>query len=120
MLITPENKAWFLAELAGPSTPVADQVVPAPQPTISARPNPFNPRTSIAYATAAAGPVRLRILDPRGRLVRTLVDDAVAAGDHQITWDGRDDRGRDAASGVYVLELVAPGGHTEARVSLLR
>ncbi len=120
VLITPESKAWLLAELAGPSSAVADQDHLTPRPALTARPNPFNPRTAIHYAVAAPGTVRLRIYDPRGRLVRTLVDGVAPAGRHSVVWDGADARGRAVASGVYVVELESGAGRAEARISLLR
>jgi hypothetical protein len=120
VLITPESKAWFLAELTGPNTAVEGGGVVAPRPDLTVRPNPFNPRTSIDFALPAAGPLRLRIFDPRGRLVRTLIDGPETGGRHQAVWDGRDGRGRAVASGVYVVELESPGGRAEARISLLR
>jgi len=120
VLITPESKVWFLAELTGQSTTVGDQDLVAAHPDLTARPNPFNPRTSIDFVVPVPGPLRLRIFDARGRLVRTLIDGAVTAGRHQMAWDGRDAVGRGVASGVYVVELESQGGRAQARISLLR
>jgi hypothetical protein len=47
------------------------------------------------------------IFDVSGRLVRTLVDQALPAGNHQLHWDGRNARGRDVASGVYFCRARA-------------
>ena len=69
------------------------------------RPNPFNPRTELAFRTVAAGHVTLRILDLRGRVVATLVDGDRPSGEHAVTWDGLDATGGRAASGTYVAEL---------------
>ena len=50
-------------------------------------PNPFNPRTTISFDTASDdGDVRLIILDPAGRYIRTLVDGIYPAGAHQVEW----------------------------------
>lgn len=48
----------------------------------------------------------LSIFDVAGRRVRTLASGDLAAGIHWIDWDGRNDRGLTAASGVYVARLV--------------
>ncbi len=120
VLITPVSRTWFLAELAGPDTGVEGPDLVAARLALTVRPNPFNPRTAIRFDLPAPGPVRLRIYDPRGRLVRTLVDGAAAAGRQEVVWDGCDVRGRATASGVYVVELVLPGARAETRVSLLR
>jgi subtilisin family serine protease len=69
-------------------------------------PNPFNPATRIAFVLRDRGPVRVVVYDLRGARVRELLADAsVAAGRHLLTWDGRDDHGRQVASGVYVCAL---------------
>ncbi|MFH1866178.1 MAG: FlgD immunoglobulin-like domain containing protein [Candidatus Eisenbacteria bacterium] len=74
-----------------------------------ARPNPFNPRTTIEYSVAVPGRMTLRIYDLAGRAVRTLVDRDVEAGAHKIVWDGTTDAGWRAASGVYFLKMEARG-----------
>lgn len=69
-------------------------------------PNPFNPQTVIPFGLAARGPARLVVFDVRGRVVRVLLDELdLAPGARRATWDGRDDDGRDAASGVYLAKL---------------
>ncbi|MGD8395019.1 MAG: FlgD immunoglobulin-like domain containing protein [Candidatus Eiseniibacteriota bacterium] len=73
------------------------------------RPNPFNPATTLVYSLAVAGRVRLAIHDVEGRRVRLLVDAEQAAERFTIAWDGRDDAGRDVASGVYLCRLEGPG-----------
>jgi hypothetical protein len=78
-------------------------------------PNPFNPITRIDFEVPAAGLVRLLVFDVRGRTVRTLVDDALPAGRYTALWDGRDDGGRGAASGVYYYRLEAAGGGVQTR-----
>jgi len=71
------------------------------------RPNPFNPSTTVHFELGRPGPATIRIYDVSGRCVRTLVDEQLAAGRHQVSWDGRSQAGRALASGVYVLEMVA-------------
>jgi len=73
-------------------------------------PNPFNPSTTIGYALPEESMVRLRVYDLRGGLVRTLRDRITEAGYYQATWDGRDDRGIEVSSGVYVYRLEARTG----------
>ena len=68
-------------------------------------PNPFNPSTTIGFSVSQGGPVMLEISDLTGRHVRTLLSGQVAAGHHSVQWDGRDERGSAAASGVYFYRL---------------
>ena len=69
-------------------------------------PNPFNPETTIRYELPEAGTVRLSLYTVSGQLVRTLVDGKRSAGTYSVSWDGRDDAGRDVASGVYLSRMV--------------
>jgi photosystem II stability/assembly factor-like uncharacterized protein len=68
-------------------------------------PNPFNPSTSIEYSLRRPSVVRLDIYNVLGRKVRTLVNAQRSAGWHRTTWDGKDDAGKTASSGVYICRL---------------
>jgi hypothetical protein len=70
-------------------------------------PNPFNPRTTIKYATSAVGPVQVDIFDASGRHVRNLLDRTLPAGEHEINWFGDDDTGHAVATGVYFYTVRA-------------
>ncbi len=80
----------------------------------SIHPNPFNPQTTVAFSLASAGLVRIAIYDVRGTLVRRLADEAMPAGEHSVVWNGVDDRGRPASSGIYFVRMIA-GSYTETR-----
>ena len=82
-------------------------------------PNPFNPTTTIALSLDRAQNVRLDIFDARGRLVRVLHDCALAAGRNELQWDGRDDRGMQAASGVYFSRARTDQGETRSQRMML-
>jgi hypothetical protein len=73
-------------------------------------PNPFNPITTIQYSVKGdqSSPyVSLKIFNLLGQQVRTLVDGDRDSGYYSVTWDGRDDRGREVPSGVYFYRLIA-------------
>ncbi len=73
-------------------------------------PNPFNPTTQLRFEMAAAGEVELAVYDARGHLVRAFPVGHLAAGNHSVTWDGADQSGRPAASGVYHVQLLTKLG----------
>lgn len=73
-----------------------------------AYPNPFRAETSVDVRLDAPGAVTLAVYDVLGRRVATLHDGALSAGTHRLTWDGRGDDGRPAASGSYLLVLRTP------------
>ena len=88
-------------------------VVPLVNRLHEAAPNPFNPRTQIAFDLAQPGPVRLAVYDLRGALVRTLEVGSLPAGRHVRTWDGTNDDGAAVASGTYIVTIDA--GEFQAR-----
>ncbi len=81
-------------------------------------PNPFNSCTAIKFALAGSGDAQLTVYNLGGQRVAALVQEARAPGRYTITWDGRDDRGRTLATGVYLYRLRA-GAHTLTRKLLL-
>jgi len=66
------------------------------------------------------GDVTLRVYDVAGRLVATLVDEVQSPGPKRARWDGSDQRGGVAASGVYFYRLTAPGFEQTRKMVLIR
>ncbi len=94
---------------------------PPPAPAaVSCHPNPCNPATTITFAVPRPGPVRLDILDARGRRVARLVDAPMAAGPARVVWRGLDDGGRAVASGAYFVKVETAAGPATGRVVLVR
>ena len=83
-------------------------------------PNPFNPTTTITVLVPEAGMVTVDIYDLEGRLVRRLLADNLSVGRHDVAWDGRDERGLNAASGMYMCRLRAGAGGDITRMTLVR
>ena len=83
-------------------------------------PNPFNSQTVIPWFVLEPGPARLEVFALTGQRVAVLHDGPQEAGLHRLRWDGRDDRGRPLASGVYVYRLVTAGGAQTRKLTLLR
>ena len=75
-------------------------------------PNPFNPSTIIPFrlGDGAMRTVQLEIFNLLGQRIRTLVDAPMRPGAYEIAWDGRDRRGRAAASGIYIYRLSIGNG----------
>jgi hypothetical protein len=87
-------------------------------------PNPFNPVTTIPYAVWSKQnqpvPVILRIYNVLGQSVRTLVDEEKRTGRYQITWDGRDDKGMELPSGIYLCRLKMTDQQSIIKMLLLK
>ncbi len=87
---------------------------------IGARPNPFNPATSIHFDLARTAHVRLAVYDVRGRLVRVLKDEVMTPGRHLAVWEGLDGDGQAAGSGTYLYRFEAEGLVQDRKLSLIR
>ncbi len=73
-----------------------------------AAPNPFNPMTTISFDLPRSERVSLDIFDITGRRVRSLIrGETLEAGSRAVIWNGRDESGRQAATGVYFYRLRA-------------
>jgi len=68
-------------------------------------PNPFNPETTIKLAVHEAGQVTLDIYNVRGQKIRSLINGHLDAGNHDIVWNGIDDKGNSVGSGVYFYNM---------------
>ncbi|MDM7926036.1 MAG: family 43 glycosylhydrolase, partial [bacterium] len=88
-----------------PGSSLTDGANPGYFNTASAYPNPFNPGTRIRFHLGSKGQVRIMLMDAAGRKVRSLMDKDHSAGWIETEWDGRDDNGEDAPSGMYLCVL---------------
>jgi hypothetical protein len=105
------NHELLVSVPGGGGTP---QELPARHRLDQNYPNPFNPQTTIGFALPVATRVRVAIFTVNGQLVRTLLDRDLEAGEHSVTWYGRDETGRRVATGTYFYQLRA-GDFREVR-----
>jgi len=68
-------------------------------------PNPFNPQTTIRFNLNRAEEVSLNIYDIQGKKIQNLIRGRYTSGIHRVIWDGRDEVGNKASSGVYLYVL---------------
>ena len=104
------------------TTGIADEsgAIPARTTLNGNVPNPFNPVTTIRFELREKTAVELLVYDIRGRLVSTLIRGPVAAGRHQIVWQGRDDSGEPLPSGVYLCRMNANGESRTRKMLMLK
>ena len=113
MLVVVEERAYEISANAQGSRPVLLQNAP----------NPFNASTTISFLIPfrlANEATRLSIYNLTGQLVRVLQLETLQAGEHTLSWDGRDDYGREVASGVYIYRLDVGEWAVHRRMLLLR
>lgn len=113
MLVVVEDRAYEIRPNAQGSRPVLLQNAP----------NPFNASTAISFLIPfrlADEAIHLSIYNLAGQVVRVLQPDTQQAGEHRLSWDGRDEQGREVASGVYIYRLNVGGWAVHRRMVLLR
>jgi hypothetical protein len=93
-----------------------------PNPFLSGAKSRFagNPTTTIRYSLPKPAHTIVKVYDLLGTRVRTLVNSLQNAGEHSVTWDGRDDQAKTVASGVYFYRLEAGDFGAQKKMVLLR
>lgn len=81
----------------------------------AARPNPFHASATIRFSLAQRGHVTIEVFDVTGRLKRTVMDGVCDAGDQALVWDGTDDRGHRAGTGLYWVQMRTADGYESSR-----
>lgn len=94
------------------------------RPTVTALtgnyPNPFNPTTTISFSLAEAGYVSIEIYNTRGQLVKILVNTELENAYHEIVWNGKDNSGKTAASGIYFYKMKASSFTSTKKMVLMK
>jgi hypothetical protein len=84
-------------------------------------PNPVVSLTHVVFDLGPAGGAAcLKLYDVHGRLLRTIQTPPLSSGLHRITWDGRDEQGRDLPSGVYLYTMESGDWTATRKLQLLR
>ncbi len=83
-------------------------------------PNPFNPTTEIRFAIPKAAPVLLEVYDVTGRVVATLVNGDLPAGNHRVTWNATARDGSRLSSGMYLYRISAGDFVSTKKMVLLK
>jgi len=83
-------------------------------------PNPFNNKTQIDFEIQETSDVTLTVFNVLGQPIRTLVTGLLSAGKYRIEWDGRDEAGIEAGSGLYICQLKSGQVIRQMKMSLLK
>ena len=125
--VSPEGVVWFggwdwMTSFEYDRATLFEQAPSRPIPLRieSVFPNPFNASTVIRFSLPVTGRVNLSVYDITGRKVRDLVVGSLPAGDHSVAWNGRDNSGRQASSGVFFARIETGKNATARKMLLLR
>mgnify|MGYP001296622385 CR=1 FL=1 len=83
-------------------------------------PNPFNPSTVIPFSLKKSQFVALKIYDINGREIINLLESYKPAGEHRINWNGKDSKGHDLPSGMYIYQLKTENSMINKKMHLIR
>ena len=83
-------------------------------------PNPFNPTTNIRFSLPKESHVRMQVFDVTGALVKTVLDEAISAGNREVTWDGTNANGQKVASGMYIYRMQAGSFSSTMKMLLMK
>jgi len=86
----------------------------------SVQPNPSSSQTTFSFALRHAGPVKIGIYDLTGRSIAVLSNREFPIGPHTLTWSGRDSRGGDIRSGIYVIRFETESSVETRKITLIR
>ena len=126
LAVEEDNTLWIgtnggLLKYTGETiTAVDEEPTPKALSTVTSYPNPFNPSTTISFTLPESGHAKLTVYNLAGQKVRTLADESMAAGNHTVVWDGRDDTGNAVAAGVYLTRLNAGGTVATGKMVLVK
>jgi hypothetical protein len=115
-----ERYTLEIAEIAGTAAQRGSQVETARPRLVAVTPNPAVSGTDVHFALPKGSRARVDVYDVAGRHVDSLLDDALAAGAHDVRWSGRTAAGAPAADGVYFLRLTTDAGTSTRKVVLRR
>ena len=85
-----------------------------------AYPNPFSIYSTINYYLSDAGHAEIRVLDSYGRVVKTLVFGVHNPGNHQVSWDGKNDKAYNLPAGIYFYQLKTENNVSVKRIVLVK
>ncbi len=83
-------------------------------------PNPFNPTTNIAFSLKEQANVSIDIFNVKGQLVKRLINGQMPAGNHTITWTGKDENQKQVSSGVYFYRMQTNNYTTTRKMLMMK
>jgi hypothetical protein len=117
------NGKLFMARgsFANTAIPEGNEVpVPVQKLTLSSYPNPFKDSSTITVGLAKNAQVSVSIYNIKGELIKSLVQADKKAGTFQLSWDGKDTKGKAVSAGVYFYKCTADKKEVMSKVVLIK
>lgn len=116
-LLNPDS--WGDLIFFGPQTNINEQLVMNNCKLHQNYPNPFNPSTTIKYFVEKPCNVRIKIYNQLGQEICILSDKQMNAGEHSVTWDGKNNSGQRVSTGIYFYQINIGKNFSEIRKMLM-
>ncbi len=87
---------------------------------ISNYPNPFNPTTTISFNLPSDSDVSVEVYNVKGQKVKTLLSEKILQGQHNVVWNGLNQKNKPVSSGVYFYKVKAENQVSVNRMLLLK
>lgn len=116
-LFIDEVEVWSIKILNNPFEPLSEK---HQTNLLRNYPNPFNPSTKIRFELAADSHVLLEIFNVKGQRVKTLIDDQLKSGKHEVIWNSTASVGANTGSGVYFVRLKTQLYSSTRKIILLK
>jgi hypothetical protein len=128
MTVGPDNVKWFGSYDDGVVSLVTDFQIPTRASTTNPEsfslngsyPNPFNASTLIRFSLDRKAFTEIRIYNSAGQQVRRLINEVMSPGEHRACWNGKNDQGKNLASGFYIARLYSQGQSRSIKLMLLK
>ena len=103
-------------------TDADDNLVPLITELSGNQPNPFNPTTTISFSLTTEYNVNTEILiyNMRGQKVNQLINEQLPTGRYSVVWNGKDDNGKQVASGIYFYRMITKDYSSTKKMILLK
>ena len=88
--------------------------------TLKVFPNPISDAATIEFFLDQSQNVSLKIFDVTGRLIATLANETMNAGDHQLQWNAKDENGNPLNAGIYLLKMETHNHSETIQLSVMK
>ena len=117
------HRAYSLIRITNPSAAVAQEPKMEGRTDdlalLPPKPNPFTGTTEISFLLPRVGEARVEVYNLIGTRVKSLGSGAFPSGRSSLSWDGRNEAGHQAASGIYIIRLSYGQASIERSLSLV-
>ncbi|TDI92930.1 MAG: T9SS type A sorting domain-containing protein [Caldithrix sp.] len=120
LVVTATHGNGVYSNIFAPSVKAGDSALPETFVLHQNYPNPFNPSTTIAFFLARDSQTSIKVFNIQGKKITALLNEHRKSGSHTIIWDGKDQNGREVASGIYYYRLETPFNIATQKMTLLR